>query len=202
MKYLALPAVLLLAVGCVPVATVPLSNPSASEAFVQVQDLRPAEEALTESFSLYVGNPAYGISRYGDDRMVPSELHLLKHRCYEKLQKAGRPGPVSLKVHHFVVYNNSASLGRSVAAGATAGVTGVYAPSSFVTQREFTDAFQVPQGQEYLRAYYKAQENPHNLLSFVVYLDAELDGKRVFIRHFHPYRQGNESNKAYQVAAV
>jgi hypothetical protein len=116
-------------------------------------------------------------------------VRLLQHRVFEKFGE-----PRQLIVHHMVVYNNSAAeLRRGAAVGAVGGVLGAAiasgparsssTASAVIVDREQFDAHAQ---KEHRRAYYSQDENPEKASVYLVYIDAEINGKRVFVRTIAP----------------
>lgn len=189
---------LLLAFGCAPVATTQVANLSASETAVSIQDLRPPEERLSERFSILVSNPAYGIERLGDERLIPNRVRLLQHRVFEKFNQDKSNSPVSVKLNHFVVYSNMASLGRRMAFNSAPGAISGALTHDPNTQKKFETSFDVPTDKEYTRGLFQPAENPDDETVFIVYIDAEISGKRGFVRLVYPHtNERGEFNKAH-----
>jgi len=158
---------------------------------IKVVDLRPEIEKGDKTFSLFIGSEAYGIFRRGDKWIDPGAVRVLQHKIYENLPSAAVAPEI--KVHHFVVYQNIKSqLRRGVFGGVLGGVLGgaiatatqkygIDAITTLVTNEEF-ESFDA----EYKRALYTQEENPNKVSVRVSYLDAEIDGKRTFVRTMTP----------------
>jgi hypothetical protein len=192
MKLLLCVVVALLASGCATPAA-PIDVPGIERsAGVRVTDLRPASESQGETFSVLVTSDAYGTSRVAQDVVQPPPLRLLQHRIHERFGASGEA--LDLKVHHFVVYRNIAGPGKRVALGSIGGAIGAVVAESVgnqavdesQTSRERT-AFDAASGdEEWKRATFSADENPKGGLCFIVYIDAEFRGRRVFTRTAFP----------------
>ena len=159
---------------------------------VKLTDLRPGSEAEKETFSLLISSDAYAIYRVGDAATVPPPLRLLQHQAYEQIPSNG--APLDITVYHFVSYMNAQS---SLRAGAIGGIFGPIGGGIAMAVQNQNANFNVieidrdkfdsiPSDQEYTRAYYSATENPDDAIVFVIYLDAEINGKRRIIRSVSP----------------
>ncbi|MFT7722861.1 MAG: hypothetical protein QM788_08510 [Roseateles sp.] len=179
-----------LLVGCAtPTPPIAVSNLAASEAF-RLTDLRPGKESVQEGFSYLVTNKAYGKFRIAPTDVQPAPMRLLQHRIFEALPADRRSAEV--KVHHFVVYMNMEVMGKGVAAGAVGGLVGALLADAMQAKGQADSisasdrsAFDAATGeQEWMRAIYTSEENPNDRVCHIVYIETELDGKRVFSRHF------------------
>lgn len=170
---------------------------------VVIEDLRPPTEVEQKVFSYMITNEAYGIFRNKENAIDPNRVRLLQHRIYEKFGASSEP--IDVKLHHFVTYTNNKSGLRK---GAMFGVLGAIAANSsnkkgvdsgiiFVDQQEFDSSIE----KEYTRAFYTEQEYPKGAASFVVYLDAEINGSRTFIKKISPTVVKEKDVNAY-VAAI
>lgn len=207
MKYFYLLILSTLIVGCAA-PTVKVDVPNINESnTLSVTNLRPATEKEDKIFSLSISSDAYGTYRRGDALLNPTATRIFQHRVYEKFSlKNAKP---DIKIHHLVVYMNLKSeLRRSVTGGLLGGVVGagiaastqkygVDGIASIVAQKEF-EAFD----EEYKRALYSEKENPNKASVYFVYLDAEINGKRVFVKTMTPVRLPKENTKNPHVAAV
>jgi hypothetical protein len=151
-------------------------------AAVQVRDLRPAKEKEAETFSFNVANSAYGLARVGDEKVSPPSLRVLQHRAFEKLGA----GVTSIDVHHLVVYRNMQSWGRRVAMASAAGAVGGAVVGGTATVNTSggssvldPSVFSSVGNDEWKLALFKPSEDPGPAISYIVYLDAEIQGKRV-----------------------
>ena len=191
MKRVLIVAAALLMAGC---AVKPLKYDVAalqqSEAIV-VSDLRPASEKEQKIFSLMLTNDAYGINRNGEQVIDPTPLRLFKHRVHEKY--AGGTQPSKVVVHHFVSYTNAAASLKKVAVASVFGAVGALAASA--TNNKSAEEgvtfinpsfFDSTSSTEFKRALYTPEENPQKANVFVIYLDAEIDGKRQTVRKIAP----------------
>jgi hypothetical protein len=173
---------------------------------IVVKDLRPPKEKLQQLFSAWITSEDYGISRKGDDMLEPPAVRLLQHRLYESLGR-DQINPTSLIVHHFVIYQNVKTHARrgalfavfgGIVGAAVAIATENKAPNrASVLSSSLVDgrAFEGLAGEEYKRAFFEPEENEQNVPAFVAYLDAEFDGKRVFVKTVSPALE-NESIKS------
>jgi len=173
--------------GCAaPAAPILVANIDRSSS-VRITDVRPASERESQVFSLLVTSDAYGTSRIKEDSVQPSPVRLLQHRTFERFGLQGEPP--SLTVHHLVIYRNVSGPGKRTAAGAVGGALGAALGSAVTNQPRGTvpstaerAAFESTGPDEWKRALYSSAENPNNALCFVIYIDSEIRGKRVFTR--------------------
>jgi hypothetical protein len=170
-----------------------------SSAALAVADLRPAKEKEQEIFSVLISSDAYAIYRNGETIIDPTPLRLFQHRAYEKF--SANKAPTEIKIYHMVSYMNAQSELKKVAVGSIFGPAGALVASS--TQKNQLDpsvslvdrsVFESLTDKEYQRAFYTAQENPNKATVFVIYIDAEINGKRVFIRKTSPRIQNGNAN--------
>jgi len=194
-------------VGCAT-STVVVDMPHLEESsLVTVEDLRPSTEKENEIFSLLITSEAYGTYRRGDKLVNPNPLRIFQHRIYEKYANKGVVPDV--KVYHLVVYMNLKSeLRRGAFFGVLGGVIGSAVASgtmkygvnglATLTSEEEFNAFK----QEYTRALYTEKENPGKVSVFKVYLEAEIDGKRVFVSTMTPTRLPKGVEKNSHVVAI
>lgn len=207
MKYVLLVIVSIFVVGCAtPITKVNVNGLEQSDVLL-VEDLRPEVEKESEILSLLITNDAYGIYRRGDDLLDPSPIRLLQHRLYERTFKEGEKP--KLKVHHFIVYMNLQSeLRRSATGVALGGIVGAgiasstqeYGVSGFaelISEEEFQA---IPK--EYQRATYSEEVNPNKASVYIVYLQADIDGKKQFVKTITPYKLPKESTKNAHAMAV
>lgn len=184
MKYLCLLLPLFI-IGCaLPIVKMDVPGIEKSSS-ISVKDQRPENEKRGEIFGYLITSSAYGIHRIGDEKLDPPMIQVFRHRVYEKF---GVSNPVSeLIVHHMVVYYNAKS---ELRAGALTGVIGAAIASgakvsvyeSLVDRKDFEALAK----EEYKRAFYTETENPESATVFVIYIDAEINGKRVFIKTMRP----------------
>jgi hypothetical protein len=203
--------VLLLAViglfGCgTPVSTMNVPDLDRSQS-LRTQDLRPASEKEVEIFGFMPSSDAYAIARVEDAALSPPGVRVLQHRAYQRL--GARAQAAELKVYHLVVYRNeqseirhTATLGAvgDVAGGLRGGwgAFGAYAGSQLVKDRDGNLSSRIEAAQfsalsgadEFKRGWYTEAENPGRGSVHVVYIETELDGKRVFTRTLSPKGRG------------
>jgi hypothetical protein len=155
---------------------------------MQIKDLRPDTEKQGEIFSLLITSEAYAITRVAENAFSPPAVRLLQHRAFEKFG-AATPMP-ELKIHHLVVYTNPQAQFRRMAIGAGIGgaigaVVGAQMTtdsSGVVNTTSDSKAFESVSATEYKRAWYTEQENPGRGNVIVIYIETEIQGKRVFTK--------------------
>ncbi|HJU82977.1 MAG TPA: hypothetical protein VJ600_02090 [Holophagaceae bacterium] len=184
----------LLMVGCTPPVThidIPALKNSES---VVVKDLRPDTEKQSTIFSLSIMSKAYGTYRKGDEVLDPPMIQVLRHRVFEKF--GASQGANEIKVHHLVIYLNAKSaLRKGVFGGAIGAAVAAKAKVNLVASLEDPKAFDELTGEsEYKRALYTEQENPDKASVYVMYLDAEINGKRVFVKTMSPTAAPDKQN--------
>jgi hypothetical protein len=190
-------ASLLLVACAAPAPPIAVSNIERSATSSVVRDLRPPREKNEERFSLLVTNDAYGITRIGDTPIKPPPLRLFQHRAFEKL--GAQTAPISIDVHHFVVYRNLQSWGRRGALGAAfGGAVGAAIASGSATQRAAGGStlltpktFASVGADEWKLALFNPAEDPGPIISYVVYIDAEIQGKRTVTKTIYPSLKDN-----------
>lgn len=206
MKYVYVVLLSVLMAGCAaPIVVVDVPNLETSSKYT-VEDLRPQTEKEFEIFSLSITNEAYGFYRQGD-QTNPDPLRILQHRIHQKFADSGKVPEI--KVHHFVTYTNRQSeLRYGVMAGTLGGVVGSLAMTAIqeydiagiatnISPEEFNLA-----DDEYKNAMYSEAENPEKISVLQVYLDAEINGERHFIRTMTPVFLENHPNKIPVVVAI
>ena len=104
MKKLLLIALMLISGCAVPITAVPVNGIERSAA-LPLTDLRPETEKQRALFSANVFSDAYGTFRMGDDLVTPPPTRLFQHRASEKFG-VDRPEPLTITLHHLVVYRN------------------------------------------------------------------------------------------------
>ena len=208
-KHIFILAFLVIMTGCAtgPVA---LDMPALDESSsISVVDLRPDNEREIKNkiFSLAITSKAYGLYRLGNQVTEPNLIRLFQHKLHESRPDLAPNAKV--KVHHLVVYSNLKSeLRRSVTMGAALGPVGAVVASStqkygvegraeLVDREKFNNI-----EKEYERALYGAEENPDKSSVMFVYLDAEIDGEREFIRTMTPLRFSKDDKRIPYVVAV
>lgn len=166
---------------------------------VIIHDSRPASESELETFSYLVTSDAYGIYRVNHDATDPSPLRLFQHMAFDAISPD--EDAVEIKVHHFVIYSNMRKALKAQAAGSVFGLIGAAVATSMMNheadfsftvmdQNEFEEYFS---GEEYLRGVYSEEENPNDASIFIIYIDAEVNGVRRFIRSVYPLVATDES---------
>jgi hypothetical protein len=162
---------------------------------VVVKDLRPATEKEREQFSYSITSSAYGISRIGDTTLAPSAVRVLQHRAFEKFGGAGKP--LDLSVHHFVIYANGKASMRAMALG---GALGALMSSSSNSSGGFFGATTSPKtfdallAEEHERAYTTDRESVGDSTVYVIYIDADINGKRTFTKTISPASYNEKKN--------
>ena len=163
----------------------PEADLAPSEALV-VHDQRPAEESERKIMSLWRDSPAYGIFRGGQGNVHPTDMRLLQHRVFEHY------GPHAvLTVHHMVSYQN---MREEILSNLHYGLLPealhphisseeIDAGAKLVDARRFEAE---TLDNEWKRGTYSEAENEQMGSVYIVYLDAEVEGKRAFIRYLAP----------------
>lgn len=192
MKKLLIALLAITCVACAPVVTkVNIPDIGKSDA-VQLTDMRPASEKEHEIFSLLITNKEYGIWRVGDVQLSPSPVKLLQ---YELAKQPNADSATSkVVVRHFVVYANMQSQLRHGAVGAgIGGVIGGLIGNAMANHNENAltsdvneHAFDAMATDEYKRGLYTTTEDPGKASVFIVYIDTEINGVRVFTRTIAP----------------
>lgn len=183
---------LLCACASAPPPKVEVTDVAKSQAATLV-DLHPAGENKREAFSYLITSERYGIFRNGDVVTDPPALRLLQHRVFERL---GGQGPLTIKVHHFVVYQNLQSTLKAGALGSIFGPLGAAAAASSVKNDLGGSAAVVDPAlfadtagdNEWKRGVMSAEENPTNAAALITWLDVDINGKRVFVRSVSPMK--------------
>jgi hypothetical protein len=204
MKRLIVSLLALACAGCVPAAKVDMPD-AAKSASLPVSDMRPASEKEKKFFSLLITSKEYGVIRNGDSGLSPSPVTVLQYDAFHKLGGAGH----KVAVYHFVIYINAKAHLRSQAIfGAVGGIVGGMISNSVYNHTTSPETQLINQStfdnvsgdNEYERAYYTHDEDPSNSPVYIIYLDTDIDGKRLFTRTVAPMRQqGNESALAAAV---
>jgi hypothetical protein len=163
-------------------------------------DARPKAESEQKIFSLMITSDAYATYRYSTSTLDPSAVRLFKHKIYEKFPDSAKP--VDVKVYHFVSYMNlQASLKRTaigsifggVGAAVAAGTQNYNADFKVVdVNREQFDA--ITEDNEYTKSFFSEAENPNKAPVFIVYIDADINGKRSFVRGISPTARSDGKN--------
>lgn len=193
--------------GCAaPVSRIAVNGPEPVNS-APFQDLRPKSEKESEIFSYLITSAGYAIYRKGDETLSPNAAQLLRRRANERLGVVSGTGP-SVTVHHLVVYWNRKSELRK---GAMGNLLGGVIGGALVWAAEAKNTVNISQTvadsrkflgveDEYERAYFAPEENPGKASVFVTYIDAEIDGKRIFTRTLAP--SAAEKGKDPYVVAV
>ena len=181
---------------------IPFDLPAEAQSIsVPVEDLRPENEKIKENvvFSTSVVSSQYGIYRIGVETLSPPMMDVFCWMVYERLGKTEKD--LKISVYHMVVYSNKKSELRRGAVGAGIGVlfggvgiiigstigSNTVAPTVNISQ-SLVDREQFERNkQEARRAFYTEEENPGKASVFVTYIDAAVNGKRVFVRTMAPF---------------
>ena len=178
--------------GCaLPVTKVNVSDLSRSES-TRVVDLRPDNEKQLEIFSNLITSKAYGTFRISDSSIQPSPARLLQHRAFEKF---GSSFAGDIKIYHLAAYSNlQASFRRSAVNAAIGGAVGAAlagaAPKNMASnQSKIIDKaeFAFKPNEEYRHALPSMGENPGGGGVHIIYIETEVNGKRVFSRTIGPF---------------
>jgi len=167
---------------------------------VVVRDLRPANEKESETFSFLISSDAFGIFRKGDGVLIPPATRLLQHRAFEKFCSIQQPW--ELTIHHLVVYLNAKSALRRSAVnsgleemiGAPAVAATTTHTLTLISTLVDRQAFESLAQAEYKRALYTDTDNIDDPSVYVVYIDAAITGKRVFVKTLTPATGGDSQN--------
>lgn len=186
--------------ACSPAVTKVNVPDIAKSNVISVLDARPASEKERKVFSFFVPNEAYGILREGDVRLSPSPVILLQHQVFEKFNTAGHFPEVD--VHHFVIYENEKhQLKAGAAAVAAGGLIGALIANAITShdvtlQTKVIDeaTFDSSGSDEYQRALFSSEENPKEGAVYIVYIDTDINGKRVFTRTIAPMKKKGDEN--------
>jgi hypothetical protein len=175
---------------------VPLQVPPADSARVRIIDSRDASEKQGKTFSRFLLSGAYGISRVAENATALPAIRLLQQRATEILPE----GPLAIEVHHLVTYINAQTSMRSAAVAVGTASVGVFGGGSSTKPLETAsssladrDAFDAARTEEHRRALNSEKENPQQSVVYVVYIDTEIGGRRVFTRTLAPF--GNPRKK-------
>ena len=178
--------------ACAPVTTKVNVPDIAKSDSLSVSDMRPASEKDKKIFSLLITSKEYGIIRAGDATLSPPPARLLQHQVYEKFNVGGQLPKVV--VYHFVIYENLKSQFRSGAIGGAIGgmvgglVGNALASHDAMAQTELVNeqVFDGSSNDGYQRGLYTDTENPKKASVYIVYIDTDIDGKRVLTRTVAP----------------
>ena len=163
---------------------------------VPVEDLRPENEKIKNDvmFSTILTSRSYGIARVGDQTTSPPMMDVFRWMVYERLN--GTEKDLKISVYHMVAYLNMKSrarrtaigaglgglLGAAIASHSTASTVNI---SQSLVDRDLFESTNKP-NLEARRAFYSTEENPKNAPVFVIYIDAAVNDKRIFIRTMAP----------------
>lgn len=193
---------LLSACASVPPPHIDVPDLARSQA-VTVRDARPTDETERKAFSYLITSDAYGLLRNGEMGIDPPLLRLLQHRVFER-DGAG----AKVTVYHFVTYQNLQAMLRGIAIGSVIGPVGSVIAAN-TAERDVAwsatlvdrAAFEAMTGEnEWKRAAVSAVEDPKKAAAFVTYLDAEVDGRRSFVRVVSPVAPGADGKNGYAAA--
>ena len=163
---------------------------------VSVQDLRPAEEKKPETFSYLVSSERYGIYRLGDISTSPSALRLLQHSAYERLSANGA---IEIKVHHLAAYQNLQSMFRAGVLGTMRSYIAAGIASNdveFSVRTAEPAEFAATSGdKEWKRGTNTEEENLSHGTSLTLWLDVEINGKRVMVHAVGPMKEFADPNQ-------
>ncbi|MET0331574.1 MAG: hypothetical protein ABW154_09085 [Dyella sp.] len=166
-----------------------------------LRDLRPASEKENKIFSLLITSKEYGVKRAGDAKLSPVPVRLLQHEAFQKFASTDHPPQVT--VYHFVIYENMRSQLRAGAIGAGIGgmLGGIMGDAigshNSSSQTHVIDEMSFNSGSdEYLRGQYSAAENPENAAVYIIYVDTDIDGKKVFTRTVASMRLHSDQKNA------
>ena len=192
--------------GCAPMTTkVNLPDIAKSDS-LPISDMRPDSEKEKKIFSLLISNDKYGIIRTGDARLSPSPIRLLQYQAFDKFNASGHLPKVG--VYHFVVYQNTKAQLLAQTTGAVAGgligaliaqsITDHDVPAS--TQLFDEKTFNAQSSDEYQNGLFAKSENPKKGAVYIVFIDTDIDGKKVFTRTIAPiHKHGDQDPLASAV---
>lgn len=186
--------------ACAPVATKVNVPDIAKSDSLSVRDMRPAGEKDSKIFSLLITSKEYGIIRAGDARLSPSPVRLLQHEVFQKYNGADHAPAVT--VYHFVVYENMKSQLRSGAIGGSIGglagalIGNALADHDASSQTKIVDErhFDNSASDEYERGLFTSSENPQKASVYIIYIDTDIDGKRVLTRTVAPQKKHGDQD--------
>lgn len=201
MKKLMAVVLSMMCAACAPVVTKVSVPDIAKSDSLSVRDVRPVGEKDRKLFSLLITSKEYGIIRTGDTLLSPSPIRLLQYQAFGKFNVSGHLPRVD--VYHFVVYENAKSQLRAGAVGAAVGgVLGGLAANEIanhdaLAKTEIVDerTFDGSSGSdEYQRGLYTEAENPQKGSVYIIYIDTDIDGKRVLTRTVSPMKPHGDEN--------
>jgi hypothetical protein len=209
MKKLGIAFLAMMCAACAPVTTKVNVPDIAKSDSLSVSDMRPADEKDKKIFSLLLTSKEYGIMRVGDARLSPTPIHLLQYQAFKKFGDAGHVPNVS--VYHFVVYSNAKAQLRSGAIGAgLGGLVGAMIGNAMAdhdtmanTEIENETVFNNLSTDEYQRGLFTEDENPQKASVYIVYIETDIGGKKVFTRTISPIKKhGDEDSLAAAVQSA
>ncbi len=167
---------------------------------VRLVDARPKEESEQELFSALITSDAYATYRYSTQTLDPSAVRVFQHKIYEKF--ADSSSPVDVKIYHFVSYMNMQSSFRRSSIGSIFGVVGAAVAvgtqnynSDFKASSINREQFEaITRDNEYTKSFFTEAENPNKAPVFVVYIDADINGKRSFVKGIAPTARSDGKN--------
>ena len=192
-KFLFIVSLSLLLGGCGTSGPIRVDIPEAARTLsVPIEDLRPESEKEGKIFSTFIMSSSYGIYRNSDDLIDPKMIDIFRWMVFERLGNAS--GDLKIAVHHMVVYANQKSALRGQAIGqALAGVVGALAAADMANNRNVNIAQSLVDSEQFekikpevRRAFYSESENPEKASVFVIYIDASVNGKRLFVKTMAP----------------
>jgi hypothetical protein len=162
---------------------------------IPVEDLRPENEKIKTDlvFSTQILSKQYAIYRVGDETTIPPITDVFRWRVFERLGKTEKN--LKISVYHMVAYLNMKSQLRRHSVGfAIGGLLGSAIATSTVASTVNISQSLVDREQfdrnggklEARRAFYSEEENPGKASVFVIYIDAAINDKRVFVRTMAP----------------
>jgi hypothetical protein len=179
-----------------PPAIVSFDLPDEAQSIsVQLEDLRPEneKEKADKILSTYITSAGYGITRVGDETTSPPITDVFRWMVFERLGETEKD--LKITVHHMVAYLNMKSKLRRLVIGAgLGGLLGAYigvnsTASTVNISQSLVDREQFERNHsraEARRGLYSEEENPGNAPVFVIYIDAAVNGKRVFVKTMAP----------------
>jgi hypothetical protein len=185
--------------GCAPVTTkVNLPDIGKSDS-LSISDMRPASEKERKIFSFLTSSDKYGIVREGDTRLSPSPVRLLQYQVFDKFNASGHLPKVA--IYHFVVYQNTkvqrvaettgVVVGGLIGALIAQSITDHDVPAS--TQLFDEKTFNAQSSDEYQHGLFTKSENPKKGAVYIVYIDTDINGKKVFTRTIAPiHKHGDQ----------
>ncbi len=184
---------------------------------LSVKDFRPPTEKQSKAFSLMVTSGGFGIERVGDGALDPPMPDAFS-RVVQNMRLSDEQA-TDISIYHMVVYTNNKSamrsnavamaifggvggmIGGAVAGAVSAGTTSPQASIDVVHSLADQAKFEELAHDEYERAYFTKEENPKKDAVYVIYIDAEVNGMRVFTRSVVPIRP-KDGKSNYDIAVM